>query len=72
MEILVFNKWSAKELKITDEGLKKYVTLEPRYRSKTGARYGGRRFYKSKIFIVERLINKIMVPGHRGKKHKIS
>ncbi|MFC1775055.1 30S ribosomal protein S7 [Nanoarchaeota archaeon] len=72
MEVLVFNRWSAKEAKINDEGLKKYVTLEPVYRSKTGARYGSRRFYKSKVFIVERLINKLMVPGHRGKKHKIS
>jgi small subunit ribosomal protein S7 len=40
--------------------------------SKTGARYAGNRFYKSKIFIVERLINKLMIPGHRAKKHKIT
>ena len=40
--------------------------------NKTGARYAGNKFYKSKIFIVERLINKLMVPGHRSKKHKIT
>jgi small subunit ribosomal protein S7 len=72
MEVLVFNKWSAKEAAITDEGLKRYVTLEPTHRIKTGARYGNKRFYKSRVFIVERLINKVMVPGHRGKKHKHS
>ena len=71
-EILVFKKWSAKDATIEDEGLKRYVTLEPKHRTKTGARYGSRRFYKSKIFIVERLINKVMVPGHRGKKHKVT
>jgi len=52
--------------------LERYVTLDPKYRSKTGARYGSRRFHKSKIFIVERLMNKIMNAGHRGKHHKIT
>ncbi|RMF07080.1 30S ribosomal protein S7, partial [Candidatus Woesearchaeota archaeon] len=32
-------------------------------------RYAQNRFHKSKIFIVERLINKVTVPGHKGKKH---
>lgn len=71
-EILVFNKWSAKDLVVEDPGLKRYITLEPTHRTKTGARYGGKRFYKSKIFIVERLMNKLMCPGHRKKKHKIT
>jgi small subunit ribosomal protein S7 len=68
-EVLAFNRWSTKEIVVKDEGLKSYITLEARHRSKTGARYGGKRFYKSKVFIVERLINKLMVPGHKGKKH---
>ncbi|MFH2027511.1 MAG: 30S ribosomal protein S7, partial [Nanoarchaeota archaeon] len=29
----------------------------------------GNRFHKSRTFIVERLINKIMVPGHKSSKH---
>ena len=36
---------------------------------KTGARYAGNKFHKSRVFIVERLINKLMIPGHKGKKH---
>ena len=36
---------------------------------KTGARYAGSKFHKSRTFIVERLINKLMVPGHKSKKH---
>ena len=46
-----------------------YITLEPKIVPKTGAKYAGNRFHKSKVFIVERLINKVMIPGHKGKKH---
>jgi small subunit ribosomal protein S7 len=68
-EILAFNKWDTSGIKVKDPGLKNYITLEPKIVPKTGARYAGARFYKSKVFIVERLINKLMVPGHKGKKH---
>ncbi|MBU0758587.1 MAG: 30S ribosomal protein S7 [Nanoarchaeota archaeon] len=71
-KLLVFNRWSTKGLEVQDPGLKNYITLDPRIAPKTGARYGSQRFYKSKVFIVERFINKLMVPGHRGKKHKIT
>ncbi|MGB9748664.1 MAG: 30S ribosomal protein S7 [Candidatus Woesearchaeota archaeon] len=71
-EIKAFGKWSTEGIKIEDKGLVNYINLEPRLIPKTGARYAGKRFYKSKIFIVERLINKIMVTGHKGKKHKIT
>jgi len=67
--IKVFNKWDVEGIKVRDPGLVEYISLEPRIVPKTGARYAGNRFHKSKIFIVERLINKIMVPGHKGKKH---
>ncbi len=71
-EILVFNKWSTAGITVEDPGLVRYVALEPRIVPKTGARYAGRKFHKSKVSIVERLINKIMVPGHRGGKHTIT
>lgn len=69
INVKVFNRWSTEGIKIDDEGLQRYVTLDARFAPKTGARYAGKRFHKSKTFIVERLINKIMVPGHI-KKHK--
>lgn len=69
MSILAFNKWGLEGIKVNDLGLEKYVVLEPRFVPKTGARYAGKKFHKSKVFIVERLINKIMVSGHRSKKH---
>lgn len=68
-EIKAFNKWSTKEIKIEDPGLKDYISLEPKIVPRTGARYAKNRFHKSRVFIIERLMNKLMVPGHKGKKH---
>ena len=67
--IKAFNKWSSEGIKVDDPGLMNYITIQPRIVPKTGARYAKNRFHKSKIFIVERLINKLMVPGHKSKKH---
>ena len=67
--IKAFNRWDTQGIVVDDIGLKNYISLVPRLVPKTGGRYAGNRFHKSKIFIVERLINKIMTPGHRGKKH---
>src|SRR3989338_2309286 len=67
--VKAFNRWSMDGIKIDDQGLQQYVTLNPRVVPKTGGRYAQNRFYKSRTFIVERLINKLMVPGHKSKKH---
>ena len=69
MDIKVFNRWSVEGIEVTDPGLKKYINLDPVIIPRTGARYAGSRFHKSKVFIVERLMNKVMVPGHKSKKH---
>lgn len=71
-DIKIFNKYSTAGIEITDEGLKGYISIDPIIVPKTGARYAGNRFHKSRISIVERLINKLMVTGHKGKKHKTS
>ena len=71
MIIKAFNRWETEDIKVEDPGLQKYISLEPKIMPKTGARYASKRFHKSKIFIVERLINKLMVSGHKGKKHYI-
>jgi small subunit ribosomal protein S7 len=68
-QILAFNRWDVGGIKVDDLGLKPYITLKPKIAPKTGARYTKNRFHKSKIFIVERLINKLMIPGHKSKKH---
>ena len=71
-ELKLFNKWSFEGIEVKDLGLKPYINLKPCVIPKTGGRFSQRKFYKSKMNIVERLVNKLMVPGHRGKKHLIS
>ena len=66
---LVFNKWDTTGITVVDPGLQRYLSVEARIVPKTGARYAGKRFHKSKTFIVERLINKLMVSGHKSDKH---
>jgi small subunit ribosomal protein S7 len=68
-DILAFNRWSTSGIVVADLGLKDYITLQPRIVPRTGAKYAGNRFHKSRVFIIERLINKLMVCGHKGKKH---
>ena len=72
VEIKTFGKWNTESIKVNDPGLVDFITLRPTFVPHTGARYAKQKFYKSKIPIVERLINKLMIPGHKGKKHRIS
>ncbi len=52
--------------------MKNHINLKPIIVPRTGGRFGTRPFQKDKISIVERLMNKIMVSGHRGRKHKLT
>jgi len=72
MALKAFNRWDTSSVTVEDPGLQRYITLAPRIVPKTGARYAGSRFHKSKVFIVERLINKVMIPGHKSRKHVLS
>ena len=69
VEIKLFDRWSSEGIEVKDPGLKRYISLPSLIVPRTGARYTGSRFHKSQIHIVERLINKLMVTGHRAKKH---
>ncbi len=57
-------------VEVTDPSLKAYINLRPWIVPKTCGRYQKKRFGKAKIPIIERLIGRLMVPGHLGKKHK--
>lgn len=72
MDIKVFNRWTAEGVAVIDMGIQNYISIAPRILPKTGGRNAKQRFHKSKTFIIERFMNKIMVAGHRAKKHKIS
>lgn len=69
--IKAFNRWDCDGITVQDAGLARYITLEPKIVPRTGARYVGNRFHKSKVFIVERFMNKLMVPTHKSKKQVI-
>ncbi|MBU1203697.1 MAG: 30S ribosomal protein S7 [Nanoarchaeota archaeon] len=68
--MLIFNKWETGKITVQDPGLKRYINLQPIIVPKTGGRNVKVRFWRNKYHIIERLINKMMGPGHRGKKHK--
>lgn len=68
----IFDKWDIEGVVVNDIGLRRYINLDPVIIPKTGGRLAKRQFYKSKMNIVERLITKLMIPGHRGKKHVIT
>ncbi|AEE93627.1 30S ribosomal protein S7 [Acidianus hospitalis] len=68
LDIRIFGKWDTK-VEIRDPSLKKYISLMPVYLPHTGGRHEHRRFGKSRVPIVERLINQLMKPGrNKGKK----
>ena len=70
--IKLFNKYDCSGISVADVGLQRYINLKPLIVPKTTGRNAKFRFWKSKYNIVERLMNKLMVSGHKGKKHKMS
>lgn len=68
-QIKYFNRWDAEGIAIQDPGIRPYMTLAPMIIPKTSGRMAKNRFHKSKMTLVERFMNKIMIPGHKSKKH---
>tara|TARA_Y100000310_G_scaffold341087_1_gene439045 strand:- start:175 stop:768 length:594 start_codon:yes stop_codon:yes gene_type:complete len=70
--IKLFNKWESTGINVEDPGLIRYINLEPVIIPTSCGRSASNQFWKSKYHIVERLANKLMGAGHKGKKHKIT
>lgn len=70
MQMKVFGKYDANEVKVMDPGLKKVINLNPKLVLKSHGRIKWDPT-KSEVNVVERLINLLQVPGSRGKKHRI-
>jgi len=66
----IFGLYDLSEIKIQDMGLRNAINLEPKLALKSHGR-NVQKFGQMKVNVVERLINKLAVAGHRGKKHKI-
>ncbi len=69
--MLLFNRWDIKEVRVEDPGLVKYINLKPVVVPRTFGRNRGD-FRKNEMNIVERFMNKLMITGHTGKRHKIT
>jgi len=68
-EIKLFGKWSFDGVEVADPGLKGYISIKPVYIPHSLGRHEHGKFRKAEVNIVERLINKLMVPGRSaGKK----
>ncbi len=68
LDITIFGKWDTK-VEVRDPSLKKYISLIPVYLPHSGGRHEHRRFGKSRLNVVERLIDELMRPGrNKGKK----
>ncbi len=69
-KLKLFDIYDVSNIEIKDTALKPHINLEPKLLLKSYGRNLGK-FAKIKTNILERLANRIAVPGHIGKKHKI-
>lgn len=67
--IKLFNRWDSEGVVVSDPGLQKYIGLESTVVPASYGRNAAQQFHKSKAHIVERLALKLMVPGHKSKRH---
>ena len=66
----IFDLYDLSEIKVEDPGLRSVINLQPKLILKSYGR-NVQKFGQTKINVVERLMNKVAVAGHRGKKHRV-
>lgn len=69
-EFKIFDLYDLSDVKVEDPGLKSVINLKPKLILKSQGR-NVQKLGQININIVERLMNRLSVAGHRGKKHKI-
>ncbi len=67
LDFKLFDRWEVDDVEIHDPSLKNYISIEPVFVPHSHGRHSFRQFEKSKINIVERLLNKIMRSGSQKK-----
>ena len=70
IEFKIFDLYDTSGIKVEDPGLKAVINLQPKLIVKSQGRNVSK-MGQVKVNIVERLMNRLGVAGHRGKKHKI-
>ncbi len=66
----LFGKYDS-NVPVKDISLKPYINLQPKFLPRSAGIHRGR-FHKSDMYIVERLALDLLVPGHTGKKHRLT
>lgn len=66
----LFDKYDSSGIVISDPALKPFINFEPRLLLKSHGRNLDK-FGKTRVHIIERFANRLGVPGHSGKKHRI-
>src|SRR3972149_6408971 len=66
----IFDLYDMTEVEVKDPGLKSVINLKPKLILKSGGR-NVQKFGQTKVNVVERMMNRIAVAGHRGKKHRL-
>lgn len=66
----IFDMWDISEIQIADPGLRRVINLKPMLALKTHGR-NVEKHGQTKVNIVERLMNRLALTGHRNKKHRI-
>ena len=70
-KLKLFDRYDLSDIVVSDAGLARYINLDPVIVPHTGARHANRPFAKSKMNIVERLVNNMMRnEEYTGKKTK--
>ena len=64
--LLLWNKWDMTHVKVEDQGLASVIDLRPMLIPHSGGRHEHQKFSKTKVNVVERLVNQLM---HFSKKH---
>lgn len=70
LAVKLFNKWSFENIEVRDFTLENYINLRPIIVPSSCGRHEHKRFWKSNISIVERLLNRLLAPGFIGSKIK--
>jgi len=70
-DLKFFGRWKY-EVEIEDESLRNIINVKPYVVPRTNGRYQKKKFGIVNIPIIEKLIGRLMTPGHFGKKHKFT
>ncbi|MSS75105.1 30S ribosomal protein S7 [Candidatus Pacearchaeota archaeon] len=67
----VFDLYDVSVITIKDPAMKVYMNFVPRILVKSYGRRNTEYLGNTKVNLIERLANRLAVPGHQGKKHKV-